>query len=69
MNTSTLVQTNVNVKPQPTMIPSVAWAWGFEDGSANRSIYTGYHLFCGQRLTQYKAGWMEGQRVKAQRGH
>jgi len=65
MNTSTLVQTNANVKPQPTMIPSVAWAWGFEDGAKGESVYSGYHLFAGRKLTEYKQGWAAGRKVRS----
>lgn len=65
MNTSTLVQTIANVKPQPTMIPSVAWAWGFEDGAKGVTVYNGYHLFVGRKLTQYKQGWAQGRKVRS----
>ena len=46
-----------------TIITGVPWAWGFEDGAKGESIYTGYHLFTGAQLTEYKCGWQAGQRA------
>lgn len=54
------IVTRPTTTPQPKIIPGTPWAWGFEDGARGRSIYLGYHLFCGAKLAQYKAGWVEG---------
>lgn len=62
MNTTILTQSTAKVKPQPKVIPSLAWAWGFEDGAQRKSIYTGYHIFAGVKLSEYKRGWVEGRR-------
>lgn len=44
-------------------ISGVPWAWGFEDGAQGKSIYTGYHLFTGKKLVEYKRGWGAGRRA------
>lgn len=67
MNTTILTQQSANVKPSPKVIPSIAWAWGFEDGAQRKSIYTGYHLFAGVKLGEYKRGWAEGKRSATSR--
>lgn len=59
------MQTANQPKPQPKVIPSIAWAWGFEDGSKGVTVYNGYHLFAGKKLSQYKAGWREGKRLRS----
>lgn len=50
---------------QPKVITGTPWAWGFEDGAKGNSFYTGYHLFTGAKLSQYKAGWREGRKVRS----
>ena len=53
-----VIVTRTATTPQPT-----AWQLGFEDASAGKSIWFGYYMFVGPQLTDYKAGWLEGQRV------
>lgn len=62
------MQSNLNTnknQPQGKVITGVAWAWGFEDASKGKSVYEGYHLFAGAKLSQYKAGWREGRKVRS----
>lgn len=60
MNTSTVMQQSAAVNPK--RVTGVAWAWGFEDGANGKSVYTGYHLFVGRKLSEYRRGWAEGRR-------
>lgn len=60
MQSNRNTQTAVRAK----VVTGVPWAWGFEDGAKGKSFYTGYHLFAGAKLAQYKAGWREGRNVK-----
>lgn len=60
-NSTTTVQPQSFAK----VITSTAWAWGFEDGAKGKSFYTGYHLFAGAKLSQYKRGWCEGRKVRS----
>lgn len=55
-----MIVTRPTTTPQPKRITSTAWAWGFEDACQGKSIYMGYHLFCGAKLAEYKQGWAEG---------
>jgi hypothetical protein len=63
MNEQIVNQTQSNVNVQTKVIGGAPWAFGFQDGANNVTVYTGYHLFTGSKLAQYKAGWREGQRV------
>ena len=65
MNSQIVNQQNVNVKPQPQVITGVAWAWGFEDGAKGVTVYNGYHLFVGAKLSEYKQGWAQGRKVRS----
>lgn len=62
---ATMIVTQTTTATQPKVIPSTAWAWGFEDGAQRKSIYTGYHLFAGAKLSEYKRGWAEGRKVRS----
>ena len=42
---------------------TLPFAWGFRDGCHGESVYTGYHLFIGSQLTEYKRGWAAGQQA------
>lgn len=55
---------NTQSAVQPKVITGTPWAWGFEDGAKGQSVYTGYHLFAGPKLTEYRKGWAEGKRIK-----
>lgn len=59
----TVTQNAVNAKV------TLPWAWGFEDGSKGESFYHGNDLFVGRKLVEWRAGWSEAQKVKAQRKH
>lgn len=63
MNTNSLAQPAHNV--QPKLIPSTAWAWGFEDGAKGVTVYAGYHLFAGRKLSEYRRGWNEGRKARS----
>lgn len=68
MANSMVTQQATNSKPQPVII-TTPWSWGFQDASEGKSVYFGNHYFAGPKLGEYRKGWAEGQRVKAQRSH
>jgi len=55
------------VQPQSfvKVITGTPWAWGFEDAAKGKSVYTGYHLFVGAKLSEYKRGWSEGRKIRS----
>lgn len=63
MNTQIVTQNPQNV--QPKVITGTPWAWGFEDGAEGVTIYNGYHLFVGRKLTEYKQGWAQGRKARS----
>lgn len=63
MNSNSTTNTTTNAKV------TLAWAWGFEDGATGESFYHGNDLFVGKKLVEWRAGWTEAQKVKAQRVH
>jgi len=69
MNATIVTQNQQQVNVKPKVIGGVAWSWGFQDASEGKSVYLGNHYFAGGKLGEYRRGWAEGQRVKAQRSH
>lgn len=65
MNAAIVTQNQPQVNVQPKVITGTPWAWGFEDGAQNKSIYSGYYLFCGRKLTEYKQGWAQGRKARS----
>lgn len=65
MNDNTVNQNQPTVNAKPITITSTAWAWGFEDGAQNVTVYNGYHFFAGAKLTEYKRGWAEGRKARS----
>lgn len=65
MTSSMVTQNQQTVKAQPKVISGVAWAWGFEDGAKGVTVYNGYHLFAGAKLSEYKQGWAAGRKARS----
>lgn len=65
MNTQIVTQNQQQVNVQPQVIGGVPWAWGFEDGAKGVTVYNGYHLFVGAKLSEYKAGWAQGRKARS----
>lgn len=63
MTSSMVTQNQQNV--QPKVIAGVPWAWGFEDGAKGVTVYNGYYLFVGRKLTEYKQGWAAGRKARS----
>lgn len=65
MNSTIVTQNQPQVNAKPITVKSIAWAWGFEDGAKGVTVYTGYHLFAGVKLSEYKQGWAQGRKVRS----
>lgn len=61
----TVSQTAVAVKT--FVLVTLPFAWGLQDGAQGKSEYTGWELFIGPRLTQYRKGWKAGKAIMAQK--
>lgn len=65
MSKQIVAQTDQATQAKPKPVSGVAWSMGFEDGQAGKSIYSGYHIFSGKKLVDYKAGWQAARKLKA----